>query len=140
MPADDRLFAYGSLMFPEVWLHVVGHESPSIPVTLPGHLAYRVRGYSFPGLIKTAPGDVAPGLMYSGLDAEDWRRLDAFEDTFYRRLPVEVQAEDGQNHTVWAYVVPPEARTVLSDEVWTGAWFEKNALGDFLDRICGFEP
>ncbi len=46
MPAQDSLFAYGSLMFPEVWLHVVGHERPATAVTLPGHLAYRVRGYS----------------------------------------------------------------------------------------------
>ena len=139
MPTGTRLFAYGSLMFPEVWLHVVGRQRPSTPAELSGHTAFTVAGYSFPGLVPAGADALAPGRLYSGLDGEDWRKLDAFEDTFYRREVVVVTGENGQTHQAEAYLVMPDHRDVLSEVEWGAEWFAEHALADFLDRICGFE-
>jgi len=127
-------------MFPEVWMHVVGRERPSSETTLAGHTAFTVAGYSFPGMVATSTGDSTRGRLYSGLDADDWRRLDAFEDVFYERSRVTVQSADGQQHPASAYLVMPDHHHVLSETVWTSEWFAEHALGDFLDRICGFDP
>ena len=138
--AGTALFAYGSLIFPEVWMHVVGRQRPSAEASLAGHLAFTVRGYSFPGMVPTSIADSTPGRIYFNLEAEDWRQLDAFEDTFYQRIGVAVITTDGERHIANAYTVMPEHSGFLSDTVWTAEWFAENALGDFLDRICGFDP
>lgn len=139
MPSTAQtLFAYGSLMFPEVWMHVAGRERRSARASLAAHTALTVRGYTFPGLIPS-PGSATPGRLYFDLDTDDWARLDAFEDTFYRREMVEATDAQGQLHRACAYVVMPDHRDVLSEAVWDAAWFEQHALADFLDRICGFD-
>lgn len=141
MSAESTLFAYGSLMFPEVWWHVVGHERPSVPATLRGHSAFTVRGYSFPGLLQSTPESTTPGRLYFELDAEDWRKLDEFEDRFYVRQRVEVETENaGKPLGALAYLVDPSQSSVLSEQMWDPSWFGEHALGDFLDRISGFEP
>ena len=37
-----RLFAYGTLMFPEIWHRVVGRDYPSAPGALRGYAIRRV--------------------------------------------------------------------------------------------------
>ena len=90
--------------------------------------------------MPASPSDTAPGRLYFDLGAEDWQRLDAFEDTFYDRLPVEARAGDGQIHTASAYIVDPAEIGVLSETLWRADWFEEHALANFVDRICGFDP
>ncbi len=133
----DTLFAYGSLMFDEVWLHVVGRGRPSAAAALRDHAAYTVAGYSFPGMVAET-GATTPGRLYFDLSPGDWERLDAFEDTFYQRLAVSAVDAGGQAHHAQAYLVPAARADVLSATRWTPGWFADHALGDFLDRIAGF--
>jgi gamma-glutamylcyclotransferase (GGCT)/AIG2-like uncharacterized protein YtfP len=141
VPAPSTtLFAYGSLMFPEVWWHVVGRERRSAGASLGGFRALTAAGYTFPGLVPWDPAALTPGRLYFDLDAKDWQRLDDFEDTFYQRQTVTAETADGSPVEAEAYVVMPERAEVLSDTIWTPEWFEKNALADFVDRITGFGP
>ncbi len=140
MSADNQLFAYGSLMFPEVWWHVVGSEPVTSDAVLPGHLAYTVGGQTFPGLVPASAGDRVAGVLYSGLTDRDWRRLDAFEDEFYLRAPVRPELPDGTTTGASTYLVPPGRRAVLSGTLWDRDGFERTSLATFVDRICGFDP
>jgi gamma-glutamylcyclotransferase (GGCT)/AIG2-like uncharacterized protein YtfP len=80
-----------------------------------------------------------PGLLYLNLDATSIKRLDAFEDDFYRRQTITVITEDGQQLETQAYVVPPESWHVLTDERWTGEDFEaRGHLAEFVARYSGF--
>lgn len=138
MHGQSTLFAYGSLMFPEVWMQVVGRGRESVEATLAGHTAFTVHGYSFPGLVPTtAPEATTPGRLYFDLSCEDWRRLDEFEDTFYHRLPVDARTSDGQCHAAAAYIVDPAEIHVLSETVWDSERFARQDLSRFVERAFG---
>ena len=46
-----NLFAYGTLMFPEVWRQVVGTPHSGTPAAAHGYAAYRVKNAVYPGLV-----------------------------------------------------------------------------------------
>ena len=140
MDAETQLFAYGSLMFQEVWWHVVGRELNAQPATLSGHQVYTVAGYSFPGLVESEPADQVEGLLISNITTPEWARLDAFEDSFYLRQAVTVEVAGGETAEASTYLVPAGRRSVLSDRRWDRERFEQEHLAAFVDRICGFEP
>lgn len=135
MPADLPLFAYGSLMFPQVWKHVVGHPCPTEPATLAGHTAFRVREQNFPGMIATTASAQTEGQLVRGLSSADWQVLDAFEDVFYDRETVMVVNAAGAPHEAQTYIVRTADHGVLSEEVWTAGWFQEHGLAPFLHNI-----
>jgi len=129
------LFAYGTLLVPEIWFAVAGRDCPSEEATLPEYEIRRVKGGNFPGIIRAGETDSVPGRIFTDLDAETLRRLDAYEDTFYERIGVTLLDRRGNPLESEAYVVPDRNREVLSDEPWTLEWFREHAMADYLARV-----
>lgn len=130
-----NLFAYGTLLVPEIWRAVAGRDFPSSPATLRGYAIFRVRDADFPGIARTESGGLVPGRVFFDLDAETVARLDAYEDTFYERLPVCPADERGLPVDAEAYVVPNRNRALLSGETWTLDWFRAHAEADYRARL-----
>lgn len=138
MKQTPNLFAYGSLMHPAVLRNVLGEEGPvGCPALLPGHARYKVKGESFPGIIREEGAQVE-GCLIEGLTCKHWEQLDRFEDCFYERLQVTVLV-DGQSVLADAYVVPHSRSAVLSTELWSFSDFLAGKYGDFLGWI-DFNP
>lgn len=134
MPIElDRslpLFAYGTLMFPEVISAVVGRSPAGLAAEIVGYKNYCVKSRSFPGLLYVGEGTVT-GVLYPGLSREEWRKLDAFEDGFYQLRAVAVIAKGGE-HKALAYIVPPENAEVLTQETWNPEAFRSDFLARYL--------
>lgn len=141
-----HLFTYGTLMYPEVWSIVVGKDFKTTPATLPGFEIFRVAGALYPGIIRLDPptSDLrpltsVPGLLYHNLDPAALARLDAFEGPEYIRQTITVTCQDGRELDAEAYIVPPERRDLLTDEIWTAEDFQAQGhLAQFVARFSGF--
>jgi gamma-glutamylcyclotransferase (GGCT)/AIG2-like uncharacterized protein YtfP len=135
-----HVFTYGTLMFPQVWKAVVGREFVSIPGSANGYAIYRVRDAVFPGIVAAGDRDAVSGVVYLEVDQASLARLDLFEDDFYRRETLWVDCDDGQRRAADAYVVPPENRSVLTDQAWRADEFvASGGLDYFIRRFQGFE-
>jgi gamma-glutamylcyclotransferase (GGCT)/AIG2-like uncharacterized protein YtfP len=95
MPTGGRLFAYGTLRDSDVLAAVLGRQ-PAVEGAgrLAGHVALAVVGDSYPILVPRA-GAWAAGTILAGLAPADWRALDRYEGTGYRRLAVRIVTTDG---------------------------------------------
>ena len=135
-----NLFAYGTLLVPDIWDLVVGESFRSEPAVLPEFEVFRVIGGDFPGITKSERADAkVPGRVYFDLDEITIARLDAYEGTFYERLKVECnhKESDEQIHCD-TYIIPkPAAEGVLSVEVWTLEWFQAEAQDAYIGRMRG---
>jgi gamma-glutamylcyclotransferase (GGCT)/AIG2-like uncharacterized protein YtfP len=134
-----HVFTYGTLMFPEVWHAVVGRGFASARGTARGYAIYRVRDAVFPGIVAAGEPDIVQGVIYLDVDPGSLQRLDLFEDNFYRRQSLAIDCDDGQRRVADAYVVPPENRAVLTDEIWRADEFvASGGLAHFIRRFQGF--
>ena len=135
----QNVFAYGTLMFPEVWQLVVGRPFASVGGVAAGYATYRVANAAFPGMLATTNSDSVRGVVYLDVDAAAIERLDRFEDHFYRRLKVQVKCDDGRAVDAQAYIVPPEKRGLLTDRRWSQKEFvARGDLQKFIARFAGF--
>jgi gamma-glutamylcyclotransferase (GGCT)/AIG2-like uncharacterized protein YtfP len=105
MPQADLsrgLFVYGSLLWPDRRIAVIGREVRTSPARLAG---WRVRSGRYLYIVEEV-GAVTMGLILHDLDAADWNALDSYEDTprLYTREPVEVTDEDGAPVVAWIYI------------------------------------
>ncbi|CAN5425918.1 hypothetical protein BH09VER1_BH09VER1_30050 [soil metagenome] len=134
MPTElDRslpLFAYGTLMFPEVISAVVGRAPVGLAAEIAGYRNCAVKDHSFPGLLYAGEG-IVTGVLYPGLSLTEWAKLDAFEDDFYRLQKVEVMTE-GKPRAALAYIVPPENADVLTQETWDAEAFRRDLLPRYM--------
>ncbi|MGI9239975.1 MAG: gamma-glutamylcyclotransferase family protein [Verrucomicrobiales bacterium] len=135
-----NIFAYGSLMIPDVWEAVTGETHRSSPGQIEGFIRRTVRGASYPGIIACEGGrasEAIDGAIYYDVDPDSLAALDSFESDFYTRVPV--MAEDGSGSAVscQVYLVPPENAHLLSGEVWDLERFRAEHLAAFLGRNFG---
>jgi hypothetical protein len=65
---DDRLFAYGSLMFDEVLTALIGRLPNRTPAVAPGWRVIALPERVYPGLVQDAEAQ-APGILIDGLTA-----------------------------------------------------------------------
>jgi gamma-glutamylcyclotransferase (GGCT)/AIG2-like uncharacterized protein YtfP len=129
------LFAYGTLQIPEVMRAVAGADFPAQPAWLEGYARYALAGLAYPGL-RAERGARTSGVLYSAIGAEALRRLDAFEDGFYRRETLRVALAAGIT-AAEVYVVPPEHYGLLVRQPWDLEEFRKTALPQFMAGRCG---
>lgn len=129
-----NLFVYGTLLVPKIFEAVTGrNDLESAPGTLHGYSIRRVEGGDFPAIVEGS-GSV-PGKVIFEVPGPAMRRLDDYEDTFYRREIVEIATETAKVEA-YAYVVPIEiAEQILSEETWTLDWFERVALKRYWRRL-----
>jgi gamma-glutamylcyclotransferase (GGCT)/AIG2-like uncharacterized protein YtfP len=133
----DRLFAYGTLMWPEILEEVAGCRLPSEPATLRGYARRAVRGESYPGIVED-PGGRVEGVLYRGVPPQAWDRLDRFEGEMYARTLVQAELADGIPLPAGAYVVKPAFRDRLDAIDWDPAAFARRDLARFRRGYPGF--
>ena len=126
-----NLFAYGTLMFPEVWERVVGRSFRTEAAVLADYAAWQVRGGLFPVLVAAA-GDVTHGLVYFNLDPTAFIRLDDHESDFYERRPVEVALASGELVACQAYILPSRNSALASTARWDAETFRRESLAQYL--------
>jgi gamma-glutamylcyclotransferase (GGCT)/AIG2-like uncharacterized protein YtfP len=133
----ERLFVYGSLLFPRVVRAVTGLRLESRPARLADHARYRVSGEHYPGLVPE-PGVSTDGAVLLGLDVPLLARLDRFEGPPYERVRVVAVTAGGERLDAHTYVVHPSYRARLSKEPWDPREFERSHLTHFLTHYPGF--
>lgn len=131
------LFTYGSLMFPEVWERVTGLCGAGQPASLADHAARRIRGQTYPALVKAA-GESTEGVLYADVSPEAVARLDAFEGHFYERVMVGVSVGDGAKTSAWVYRAAQPDDPEILEEGWDPERFQRDHLARFLRDDPGF--
>ena len=134
-----NLFAYGTLMDPEIMARVSGLRPRSENAALDGYVRKAVRGEVYPA-ITPRKGARVRGVLYFDLSPEAVERLDRFEGPMYRRRAVTVTAEAAGSEETAAetYVIAPENLDRLSDEDWRFDEFLKNGKGRFQRSYEGY--
>ena len=122
-PAD--LFAYGTLLYPDVVNVLLGRVPDHLPAAAAGWRVAVVPDRVYPALV--AGGSTASGQLLCGLSQDEWAVIDAFEDDLYdlRRLRL-VGGGDG-----WAYVGDA---TTVSAENWDRRAFAERHLANYVER------
>ena len=120
-----NLFAYGTLMWPEILEAVAGRRLEGSPAVLEGYSRFRVKGEPYPVVIPSPKGTVE-GVLYQELTPEEFRRLDAFEGVEYNR--VEIRLND---RPAFVYVLSEEWRQIVDFRPWIPADQEQEVLARF---------
>jgi len=128
-----NVFAYGTLMFPEVWNRIGLTQTKSEPATLQGYTAYRLCDAVFPGIVRADDEDNVAGVLYYDLDEETLFELDAYESDLYQRSTVQVVTADGNEVECQAFVIPPSHREALTSEPWNSERFKQVELVKYLE-------
>lgn len=133
---SEKLFAYGTLMIPEIWTAVTGLNFEATSATLSGYQRFRVKGADFPAIIHTGnPEDRVTGLVFQKVGPASLAALDRYEDEFYRRQPVQIRSDDKGNVDALTYVLPAEHRNLLTGEPWSLEQFRHDCLSRYLDFL-----
>lgn len=127
-----HLFAYGTLMFPEIWNGVVERRFATREATLPGFAVYRVVDGVYPVMVEAEAGARVEGVVYLDVDDRSLAKLDDYESELYERRQVEVVAEGGDTLACQAYVLPGTRRQFASDHPWDREWFRREAMAEYL--------
>jgi gamma-glutamylcyclotransferase (GGCT)/AIG2-like uncharacterized protein YtfP len=125
MSAAKNLFAYGTLMWPEVLEQVVGRRLSGEFAVLSGYRRLRVKGESYPVIVPSA-ADSVEGIMYRGLNAREIRRLDLFEGKEYCRTDVWLGRK-----TAFTYVLAEAWRHIADHRPWHPDAFGPEQLAAF---------
>jgi gamma-glutamylcyclotransferase (GGCT)/AIG2-like uncharacterized protein YtfP len=99
---DKALFVYGSLTDPIRRHEIIGHPVEVIPASIDDYELRRSR-YFF---IRRCPGATTAGLLLLHLTADDFERLDRYEEIprLYTREKVTVSDQKGNKLRCWAYL------------------------------------
>jgi gamma-glutamylcyclotransferase (GGCT)/AIG2-like uncharacterized protein YtfP len=133
-----NLFAYGSLMFEEVWSQVVRGDYLRRPARLHGFLRRRAYGDVYPVIIPSNHGAWVDGVVYFGVSDGDIRRVDAFEAEPYDRQTHTVIVEGFEKHQADAYVLKENYHYMVDDREWDPQWFAREGLPFFIRHYGGF--
>ncbi len=132
MIETNNLFAYGTLMWPEVLEGVIGRRLKGRPATLTGFLRLRVIGEHYPAVIPS-PGDEVDGLLYDGLTDTDFRHLDRFEGEEYDRVTVCIG-----HVSVEVYVLAAQWRHLAEEKPWRPEQMLAEHLAAFREEYKGW--
>ncbi|HNG61389.1 MAG TPA: gamma-glutamylcyclotransferase, partial [Cellvibrionaceae bacterium] len=126
---------YGSLMFPAVWQQLVPERRPHRAAFLPHYSRRLIFLDTYPLIIPDATSPGILGTLYSGLTAEDIKRLDWFEGELYQRINLEVRVKTGLI-ACETYVPKPAYSALAMQDSWRGDIFQQIQMPIFLARYC----
>lgn len=132
-----NLFAYGTLMCGDIMREVAGCLPESLPGVLYGYRRRTVRGEHYPGLLQGGTSRV-DGVLYRGVPACAWTRLDDFEGDMYLRQSVRIELPDGATLSAETYLVRPQFRACLGHDEWSYAEFLRSGKAKFRDRYRAY--
>jgi hypothetical protein len=130
-----RFFFYGTLQDQDVMALVLGRRLPPWAfraAVLPGHARRRVKGASYPIVVRDSCGEVG-GVVVSGLSARDVARLSAYEGPRYRVASVKVRTA-GAFMTVSIFE-PVENRFQPTSGDWDLAVWQRDSKRMFVERL-----
>jgi gamma-glutamylcyclotransferase (GGCT)/AIG2-like uncharacterized protein YtfP len=131
-----NLFAYGTLLVPEIWKAVVGKEFPSEPASLPGYEIRRVVNEDFPGIRPSGdPLGFVEGRVFHSLNEDTLMKLDRYEGNLYDRFEVLLAMPNSASIQSETYVVSPNFQHLLTNEFWNVDWFVNEALEQYLKKL-----
>ncbi|MCS6862031.1 MAG: gamma-glutamylcyclotransferase [Abditibacteriales bacterium] len=99
----DKLFAYGTLVNPEVVKQVVGRALPMREAVLHGYERVR-HPRLFYASVQPNPNAKVEGQLIEGIDDAAWQALDEYEGPYYERKLVPVDVGDISREMVEAFV------------------------------------
>lgn len=130
-----RVFAYGTLMLPEIAASVTGECPQPEPARLPDHARHALRQRVFPGAVPR-PGHAIDGVVYHDLTAAALERIDDFEGTlFHRRRVTVLTGGDGRESSAFVYLLRPRWRPLLLARDWSPRTFRRHWHPHYL-RHC----
>lgn len=131
------LFAYGSLMAPDIMRRASGHEGSSTPATLHGYFRATIVDETYPGIVP-ATGESVAGVYYPNLTGLALARLDEFEGEMYERATVDVETAAG-SIAAQVYVIRPGFRHLLTSTPWDFDDFMCSGYHRFIADYVGFD-
>ena len=131
-----HLFAYGSLMFPEVWSTVVKGEYERMAARLYGYQRRCVRGEIYPAAVEATVGDYIDGQLYLNVDDDDLLRLDHFEGDDYEKVEAPAILAEGGVVMAKLYLCRHPER--LEAREWDVEWFAREGIKSFMAQYGGF--
>ena len=133
-----KIFAYGTLMIPEVMYAVTTRKFRFDNAILRDYARFTVKGESYPGIIPVTDA-VTEGIIYFDVDELSLTRLNAFEGDLYQLTPILAEIKGGDIFNAQAYVVKPKFRNHLSSLEWNVTEFAQKHLEAFLESYSGFK-
>jgi len=130
-----RFFFYGTLLDSDVISLVLGRRVPPqayVPAALPGHARKRVKGASYPIVVRDPKAEVS-GAIVGGLSPRDVDRLAAYEGPRYRIAPLKVRA--GGAMTMVSVFEPLEERFQPTSGEWDLVAWQRRFKRAFLARV-----
>ena len=132
-----HLFAYGTLMCPDIMAEVSGLHRSVTSATLRGYRRLRVKGEDYPALLPDATGFV-PGVIYRDIPESAWILLDRFEGEMYARVRAQAEFADGTATAVETYVINGCFSGCLEDVEWDFSEFLCNGKERFRSTYKGY--
>lgn len=126
--APVMLFAYGTLIFPEVLQVLLGRVPDVTSAMVAGWRVARLSGRIYPAMV--AAEAMVRGSLITGLSGAEWRVIDAFEDDFYELRQLDLT--DGR--PAWAYVCASHVNVSADD--WDVDQFDQDHLVDYLKQCA----
>ena len=126
-----NLFAYGTLIFPEVTEIVLGRVPPSEPALLRNFERKKIRGECFPAIYQRE-GARVNGLLFRELSEKDFKILDYFEAELYERREVSLKLNGARTEKVYTYIISKDSGSYLVPEDWSESHFRENSLTSYL--------
>lgn len=126
-----NLYTYGSLRLQKIWDLVTAQSFESRPAVLADHIALKVNGESFPGLIRHSE-EKTNGVVYLDVDPQTLSLLDTFESTFYERVTIRARLDNGSQLECDTYLVRSENQDRLLKDKWDFDEFCRDYLDDFI--------
>lgn len=132
-----NVFTYGSLMYPDIFKQVAGHEPLSLTAFAHQWRRYGLANRTYPGAMpEEKSGCVIKGVLWLDVTAQGLAALDQFEGDEYRRVEIQVRTEKNALYRAYIY------QWLLSDQVrgdWQLADFEQYHRKQFV-QIHGNKP
>ncbi len=133
-----HLFAYGTLMCPDIIKEVTGLPLRSVKVTLYNFRRLCVKQEPYPALISN-PGSTTDGVLYRDIPHSAWIRLDQFEGQLYSRERVPVLFADGTRADADTYVVQHHFQHCLEEREWDFEQFIRQGKDRFCNSYKGYD-
>ena len=130
---STHLFAYGSLIVPEVMEAVAGRSFAHAPARLLGYERRALVDRVYPGVVARAGAETS-ARVYLDLDGRALRRVDFFEADEYTRESVEVVLDGGSRLSAEVYVIRSDQRDLTRPEPWDEQAFIGSELPSYLER------
>ena len=140
-----NVFAYGTLMFPEVAMPIAQISGGGEPITIQGYRRYEAttrENGNYPAIVKEDAHSV-DGLLFQNLSERQLAQLDWFEDIneqdtgLYIRNKTTVP-HNGKTLDVWLYVCGPELQSLLKKPLqksWNPVTFQRDELDWYITNI-----